>query len=144
MLFQRVVPAHPEPSLRLHLQQLVNEGLELVVLDVGGPLEVSAQDLVKDDRLSEAVEGRGSAGHLEEDYAEGPEVREGPRESVVQHFRCYIETRPNERVRSFCFLDVLEFILGPCVERSAVVFAIVQSFAVSVVNLEEREEKVRE
>ena len=48
MLLKRVVPAHSQTFLRLHLQQLVNEGLELLVLYRGGPLEVTAEDFIED------------------------------------------------------------------------------------------------
>lgn len=100
-------------------------------------MEVTLEDLVEDDSFCKSVEGSDAAGHLEENDTECPEVREGTRQGVlVEHFRRHVQARPNERVRSFCFLDVLEFMRRARVERRAVIFAIVEGLAVPVVDLD--------
>ena len=75
--FERVVTLHSKSRLRFKLQKLVNEGLEIVVGKVSGPLELAAKDLVEDHHLSLAEEGRLAARHLVQDHAQGPEVGEG-------------------------------------------------------------------
>lgn len=107
----------------------------MVILEVRGPLELSTKDLIEDNQLGAAEEWRLATGHLVEDYSEGPKVREGARRCLVEHLRCHVQGRSHKRIRSFCFLDVLEFRLRPCEEGSAVVFTVVEGFAVAVVNL---------
>ena len=107
----------------------------MVVLEVRGPLELATKDLIEDDQLGASEEWRLATGHLVEDNSEGPKVREGARRCLVEHLRCNVQGRSHKCIRSFCFLDVLEFRLRPCEEGSAVVFTVVECFAVAEVNL---------
>ena len=62
------------------MKKLADEILEMLVLDLRRPLlKLAAEDLVEDNLLSIAEEGRPAAGHLIEDHSEGPQVSEGAR-----------------------------------------------------------------
>lgn len=62
--FKRVVSLHAKSCLRLQLKQLVDERLEILVLEKGRPFKLATKNLVEDNHLSAAEEGRFSAGHL--------------------------------------------------------------------------------
>ena len=133
--FKRVVTFHSETFLRFELQKLVNEVLEPLIVHEVWPLELATQDLVEDVHLGAAEEGRLAANHLVQDDAEGPEVREGARLSFVEHLGRHIERSAHKGIRSFCFLDVLQFLLRPRVERRLVIFTVVQRLSVAEVDL---------
>ena len=65
MSHESLMPRHPETSLRLQLQELVDQGLELIVLQRIWPLELAPQNFVEDDHLGTANEWRLATSHLE-------------------------------------------------------------------------------
>ena len=64
MRFERVIPSHAQTCLWLQLQELVDQVDQILVLKSGGPLELTAEDLVKNDDFCLATEGGHAACHL--------------------------------------------------------------------------------
>ena len=81
--FKRVVTTHSNSVLRLQLQKLVNEALQLLIMQVVWPLELTTKDFVEDDHFSTTEKRRLSTCHLIQNDAKGPEIREGARLSFI-------------------------------------------------------------
>ena len=110
---------------------------------MGGPLELASQDLVKHNHFSLAEEGCLASGHLVQDDTEGPEVGECARLSLVEHLGRHVQRSTHERVRSLGALHVLQLLLAAREEGRAIVFTVVKSFAVPVVNLKGKRDSLR-
>ena len=67
-----------------------------MVLDDGWPFDFPTQDLVEDDPVTAAPERLLAAGHLVDDDAKGPQVRECARIGLVEHLRRHIQRGSHE------------------------------------------------